>query len=65
MVPVDEPSKFHTLRESTDSGFWLRVYERVSMCLTPTLSLSYRGLGTNAIVSINPDVFSHDFAMLR
>jgi hypothetical protein len=43
----------------------MRVYTDVSIEDTPVLGLSYHCLGADPICSVDPDVFGHNFAMLR
>ena len=43
----------------------MRVYANVSIEDTPVLGLSYHCLGADTVCSVNPDVFGHNFAMLR
>ena len=43
----------------------MSVYKDVSDETTPFLRLSYHCLGADTVGSVNPDVFGHNFAILR
>jgi len=64
-VPVDEPSKFQVLRSSTLDGFFESVYFEALANSPGERAYQYHSLGADAIVTIDPDVFSHNIAILR